>query len=215
MYTEITALANSTGICTASNNYFAKLYEVKPTTVSEWIRQLTEAGYVESLILVDQGNRRELQIPIPINPMTSSEKAEDPSSEKAEYNNTSKNSSISTDVKMIYGLYLKVFVIPRLKKTYQDNSEALRDAMKVYRLTPKRQATINARLKETTVDNICAAIRGYGSEDWTHVGAGNRPNWEADLTEFICRTIENIEKGAMLFNSGNAGGAEADPWSKM
>lgn len=47
MYGEITALANSTGECWASNNYFAELYDVTPQAVSGWINNLKRKGYIE------------------------------------------------------------------------------------------------------------------------------------------------------------------------
>jgi hypothetical protein len=42
LFGEITALANKEGYCWATNNYFADLYDVEPTTVSEWIGQLAK-----------------------------------------------------------------------------------------------------------------------------------------------------------------------------
>lgn len=47
LYGEITALANKTGICYASNNYFARLYKVKPSAISLWVSQLKDKGFIE------------------------------------------------------------------------------------------------------------------------------------------------------------------------
>ncbi|MCA9326758.1 helix-turn-helix domain-containing protein [Candidatus Saccharibacteria bacterium] len=47
MFTEITALSNKDGYCSASNSYFAELYEVDPKTVGRWIRNLEKHGFVE------------------------------------------------------------------------------------------------------------------------------------------------------------------------
>jgi hypothetical protein len=46
LYGEITCLSNKTGICYASNNYFAKLYKVKPSAISNWVSQLKNKGYI-------------------------------------------------------------------------------------------------------------------------------------------------------------------------
>lgn len=47
MYGEITALSSKYGECTASNNYFARLYEVDSSAVSKWITQLKNKKYIE------------------------------------------------------------------------------------------------------------------------------------------------------------------------
>ena len=47
MYGEITALSSKYGECTASNNYFSKLYEVDASAISKWINQLKEKNYIE------------------------------------------------------------------------------------------------------------------------------------------------------------------------
>ena len=46
LYGEITCLCNKEGYCWASNGYFAKLYNVSKVTVSRWITQLKEKGYI-------------------------------------------------------------------------------------------------------------------------------------------------------------------------
>ena len=46
MYGEITALANKTGVCYASNNYFARLYKVSPQAISKWIKSLEKFKYI-------------------------------------------------------------------------------------------------------------------------------------------------------------------------
>lgn len=47
LFGEITALTNKTGVCWASNKYFADLYGVDKKTVSRWIHQLQEEGYLD------------------------------------------------------------------------------------------------------------------------------------------------------------------------
>ena len=47
MYGEITALSSKYGECTASNNYFARLYEVDCSAISKWINQLKDKQYIE------------------------------------------------------------------------------------------------------------------------------------------------------------------------
>lgn len=47
LFSEITALANKSGYCTATNNYFANLYGKSKTTISNWINHLKEKGYLK------------------------------------------------------------------------------------------------------------------------------------------------------------------------
>lgn len=46
LYGEITALCNKEGFCWASNNYFANLYGVVPSAVSEWVSELRKEGFI-------------------------------------------------------------------------------------------------------------------------------------------------------------------------
>ena len=55
-YGEITALIGKEGYCFASNNYFAKLYEVIPGTISRWISHLSKLGYIKVELIRDNNN---------------------------------------------------------------------------------------------------------------------------------------------------------------
>ena len=56
LFAEISALTNKLGYCTASNGYFAELYETKKETVSRWISHLSELGFVK-LEMVYEGKQ--------------------------------------------------------------------------------------------------------------------------------------------------------------
>ena len=47
LFGEITALSSATGICTASNKYFANLYDVVPSAITKWISDLAKYEYIE------------------------------------------------------------------------------------------------------------------------------------------------------------------------
>lgn len=57
LYGEITALCNEKGYCWASNDYFAELYKASNRTVSRWIQQLTNKGYVTSNLIYRKGTK--------------------------------------------------------------------------------------------------------------------------------------------------------------
>lgn len=47
LFGEITALSNSSGVCIASNNYFARLYKVVPSAITRWIKDLEKYQYIK------------------------------------------------------------------------------------------------------------------------------------------------------------------------
>ena len=56
LYGEITALCNEKGDCWASNSYFAELYEVSDITISRYISELKEYGYIKCVYDKTQEN---------------------------------------------------------------------------------------------------------------------------------------------------------------
>lgn len=62
LYSEITALTNQQGYCWAENAYFAGLYGVDEKTVSRWISQLRDRGYIGVEIIHSEGNKRRITI---------------------------------------------------------------------------------------------------------------------------------------------------------
>lgn len=46
MFTEITALSNTKGYCSAKNKYFADLYNKSEKTISLWIKNLKDCGFI-------------------------------------------------------------------------------------------------------------------------------------------------------------------------
>lgn len=47
LYGEITALCNEKGYCWAGNEYFSELYSVSKTSISKWIKQLSDYNYIQ------------------------------------------------------------------------------------------------------------------------------------------------------------------------
>lgn len=53
LYGEITALSNKMGYCIAKNSYFANLYSVHKKTISDWISNLKDKGYIDVELIYD------------------------------------------------------------------------------------------------------------------------------------------------------------------
>lgn len=58
LYSEITALADQTGYCYASNRYFIELYGAGERTVQGWIKNLADCGYITVEVFGGAGQGR-------------------------------------------------------------------------------------------------------------------------------------------------------------
>jgi DNA-binding transcriptional ArsR family regulator len=57
LYAEITALCNMNGKCTASTQYFCRLYEVSRSSIQNWLKLLEDNGYITRDVKYKQGSR--------------------------------------------------------------------------------------------------------------------------------------------------------------
>ena len=56
LYAEITALLSMGGACYASNKYFSELYGKNKVTISRWIKELKERGYISVSYTYKEGS---------------------------------------------------------------------------------------------------------------------------------------------------------------
>lgn len=70
LYAEITSLCNERGYCWATNAYFAEQYDVHKNTVSAWISQLADLGYLTVRHVEKEGGSFERQLSLPEAPET-------------------------------------------------------------------------------------------------------------------------------------------------
>lgn len=123
LFSEITALSNKRGYCTASNNYFAQLYDVTTVTASNWVNHLKDRGYIDVEMIYDGKQIKERRIFVNSNPIkenfnTPKEKVEDPIKNNfkggikekfkeniTRFNNTSKNKQLEEDFEKLWKLY--------------------------------------------------------------------------------------------------------------
>tara|TARA_R110000765_G_scaffold231482_2_gene334830 strand:- start:386 stop:1033 length:648 start_codon:yes stop_codon:yes gene_type:complete len=56
LYAEITSLLQMNGVCYASNKYFSELYGKNKVTVSRWIKELRERGYISVSYTYKEGS---------------------------------------------------------------------------------------------------------------------------------------------------------------
>ena len=58
MYGEITALSSKNGYCWAENRYFAELYDVHKITISNWLKNLEDNGYIRTELKYVYGTKQ-------------------------------------------------------------------------------------------------------------------------------------------------------------
>jgi DnaD/phage-associated family protein len=95
LYGEITALCNERGYCWASNAYFSELYGVSKVSISKWVNQLVEKGYLHSDIHYKEGTKEILNRYLRIVNDPIKEKFDTPIKEKFKDNNTSFNTTFN------------------------------------------------------------------------------------------------------------------------
>lgn len=91
IFGEIMTLANKSGFCWASNEFFSQNFDVHQTTISEWIGLLKKEGFID--FKVGKGNVRKITVLSTIRkkPKQSKEKDLPTDKENHLHNNTSNN----------------------------------------------------------------------------------------------------------------------------
>ena len=94
LFAEISALTNKFGYCTASNGYFAELYEIEKETVSRWVNHLAKLGFLRLEMVYEGKQIKGRKIWIDEKVMTPiDEKVMTPIDEKVKGNNTRINNT--------------------------------------------------------------------------------------------------------------------------
>ena len=97
LYGEITALCGKDGRCWAENRYFADLYGVSKTSISKWIKALSDKGYISCELVYKKCTKEIERRYIRIVSYPIEEKLSTPIEEKLKENNTREN-----NIKRIY-----------------------------------------------------------------------------------------------------------------
>jgi len=138
LFVEITALCNMTGMCWATNKYFAKLYGVQPTRISVWVKQLEAKGFISTRV-IDGGLRG---IDITKDPYA---KAEAPLLQKQKHNTNTNNKSFVELQKSLLALVNEI-------------------TGRSFRTLPERGT--KKTLDAFTLEEIKLALRALVADDW-------------------------------------------------
>ena len=143
LYGEITALSNKHGFCFASNKYFAELYKVNKNTISSWISDLKNYGFVTVKIERNVNNQ------ITKRCIGILKKMDNPIHEKLKYNNTSINiTSNNISIKDKFENLVMFFDYPKeMKQDFIDYwTEKSSDRLNA-KMRYQKQATFDVKLR--------------------------------------------------------------------
>lgn len=180
LFAEITSLSNKFGYCTATNSYFAKLYEVVKETISRRISNLNKYGYLK-IEIIKNGNEvkqrkmyplTQSSIPIDLKINTPIDNSVNtPIDGNVKENNTSINNTSNNNINRINTLSGNPTAYP-----YKDVINYLNQQTgKNYKSTTKKnQTVIRARTDEgfslddfkRVIDNKVAEWKGTNMEKY-------------------------------------------------
>ncbi|MDH8927150.1 helix-turn-helix domain-containing protein [Staphylococcus epidermidis] len=186
MYGELTALSNKYGYSYASNNYFAELYNVHKKTVSTWISNLKEKGYIDTVVIRDENmtvTERRIYITAPY-PSNHGEgypqKSGDPIHKKTEENNTRiNNTRINRDSDEISKLFQYI----------SNNLEIIQSPLKAQQLEEAIKDFKDNKLEIVTVATDYCRENGKGVNYFIKV----LENWNKDGVNTKEKAISKIK----------------------
>ncbi len=170
-YGEVTVLTQTTGQCWAGNKYFADLYGVSKGTISRWVRQLVECGYISVAITrKENSNEVEARIITLCSEMLvpPCQNRYDPPIKKRIENNTRENNTRENNGVLVAEDFLKRF------------NQITGRKFRVLDSKTKRQ--LKARLKDGfSIEEIFVAVKNCAADDY------HQKNTQYLTPEFITR----------------------------
>lgn len=127
LYSEITALTNKDGVCWATNNYFANLYDVSIVSVSTWIKNLIDCGYISRELIYKNGSKEILKRYLRILIAPLKENLKTPPHENFKDNTTSTNTTSIISTPLPHG----EFRYPEREQSQEINNSAYRCWLKI------------------------------------------------------------------------------------
>jgi len=206
LYAEITSLCNEKGYCWANNEYFANLYNVSKISISKWISQLEQNGYIETEIIYKEGTKQILNRYIRIVKYPIKEKFNTPIKEKFKDNNININNTFN-NIKEKINKKEKYFEDEELDKKYHEYLQ-----MRIEKKCKATPTTIKSQIKKLSQYNKETALqmlqnsidngwRGiFEIKNGTNIKEIEKPFWEEKEIKTSNGGNKEIDEILKMFN---------------
>ena len=148
LYAEITALCNMNGKCTASTDYFCRLYEVSRVSIQKWLKILEDNNYIKRINIYKPYSKQIEARMITLVNIPSKEKLID--NTNININNTNLTDSNISFTKRLENFYNEVFVCDYPKETLTNFYEYWPEQNKSKKMKFELCKTWNTKLRLKT-----------------------------------------------------------------
>ena len=227
LFSEITALSNKYGYCTAGNEYFSKLYNVSERSITRWIGNLKEFGYLKYVPIHQKDSKKVIERrlypltnskePLDKNVYGGRQKCPKPLDKNVEDNITSINTinnnitttTDTTEIKIIYEFWesnignLSPYLYEEIQAIYEDWKEVSKQ--------PKEMILESIKMAlDKGIQNI-SYIKSI-LKRWYDNRIYNIEDLKADQERFEKNKEIKYNKQA---KKGNAAGYDAKQWTYL
>lgn len=229
LFSEITALSNKYGYCTAGNEYFSKLYNVSERSITRWIGNLKEFGYLKYVPIHQKDSKKVIERrlypltnskePLDKNVYGGRQKCPKPLDKNVEDNITSINTinnntnttttTGTTEIKIIYEFWESN--IGNLSPYLQKEIQVIYDDWKEVSKQPKEMILESIKMAlDKGIQNI-SYIKSI-LKRWYDNRIYNIEDLKADQERFEKNKESKYNKQA---KKGNAAGYDAKQWTYL
>lgn len=199
LYGEITALCSDKGYCWATNKYFSELYDVSVTSISKWVSQLVNKGYLTIKINYKEGTKEILNRYLSLVKHPIEEKLNTPIEEKLiDINTINNNTFINTNnIKYNHLFISKAKAFDIFWNTYNKKLDRSNSEKKFNKLSIKEIETIlkvvNNYVKSTPdVKYRKNPMTWLNGKNWNDEVEINKPQTQSQTNEQLYQQITKV-----------------------
>ena len=187
LYGEITSLCNKEGYCWATNSYFAELYNVSNKSISLWIKQLVQKGYIKSTLIYKDGTNEILHRYLHLCGEGMEKNFHSPMEKKVKENsksiNTKKNSKLESIKKHLSTINNPLLNIESLREwlEYKNYNYQLVGVNKLIKMLTKYSYDIQQEIIDKSImNNYQGLFEPKGNKD--KANSNNNNEWSDGIT---------------------------------